>query len=189
MPTTFSSLSITNTHRTNSVQTGRGRAASTASRLGKEGSSDESWNKLQGVKSFDLGPHPADPHSTVLPASPTGTTFPLSQSPSSTSSHSGFASFPHGGANGYGILNGGAGPNACKETVTGQEIWVYGGSGGTFTFWRFLIKVPLADREMSVTYNVNNGQRMCFHVPGRQQNMRMAIHSVSKWDRISGNGR
>ncbi|KAF9009415.1 hypothetical protein BDQ17DRAFT_1348058 [Cyathus striatus] len=66
------------------------------------------------------------------------------------------------------------GPNASKEVVAGQEIYVYGGFGGTFTFWRFMIRIPLGDHEMSVTYVINNGQQLEFVVPGRNQNMRWA---------------
>lgn len=51
----------------------------------------------------------------------------------------------------------------------------------TFTFWRFLIKVPLTTHEMVVTYSINNGQQIDFWVPGRNQNMRWAAHSVSLW--------
>ena len=49
----------------------------------------------------------------------------------------------------------------------------------TFTFWRFLIQVPLGPHEMAITYSINSGQRLEFFVPGRTQNMRWAAHSVS----------
>lgn len=48
----------------------------------------------------------------------------------------------------------------------------------TFTFWRFLINIPLGDHEMAVRYSVNAGQKLSFVVPGRDQNMRWAAHSV-----------
>ena len=51
-------------------------------------------------------------------------------------------------------------------------------SNRTFTFWRFLIHIPLAQHEMVVHYSVNNGQQLEFYVPGRNQNMRWAAHSV-----------
>lgn len=175
-PTTFASLG---TARSSSNHGANG--TSPTSSPGGGGIPDETWNKMATVNNFDLGPHPADPHSTVLPVSPSGTTFPIQPSASSSTTHSGFASFPFGGANGYGIVNGtGLGPNACQELVPGQEIYVYGGAGGTFTFWRFLIRVPLAEKEMAVTYSVNGGQKMAFYVPGRYDNMRMALHSVSR---------
>lgn len=49
----------------------------------------------------------------------------------------------------------------------------------TFTFWRFLIQVPLSQREMPVTYSINNGQSLYFFVPGLNQNMNWAAYSVS----------
>jgi hypothetical protein len=62
------------------------------------------------ASSFDLGPHPADPHSTILPMSPTPSMY-------------------H--ANGNGTLHPpSVGPNARNEIVPGHEIWVYGGHGG-----------------------------------------------------------
>ncbi len=48
----------------------------------------------------------------------------------------------------------------------------------TFTFWRFLIHVPLGKDEMVVHYSINNGQQLEFWVPGRDQNMRWAAYSV-----------
>ncbi|ESK96912.1 plasma membrane protein [Moniliophthora roreri MCA 2997] len=66
-----------------------------------------------------------------------------------------------------------------KELVPGQEIWVYGGAGGTFTFWRFMIHIPLSMNEMAITYSINNGQKMQFYVPGQNQNMRWATHSCN----------
>lgn len=65
--------------------------------------------------SFDLGPHPADPHSTVMPASPT-------KGPGSQFSLNG------GGGMGRGVLE--MGPRGRSESVPGQEIWCYGGAGG-----------------------------------------------------------
>ncbi|KAF9050660.1 hypothetical protein BDZ89DRAFT_1057108 [Hymenopellis radicata] len=99
-------------------------------------------------KSFDLGPHPADPHSTVIPTTdkPNGSNI---------------------------------GPNYSAETVPGQEIHVHGGNGGTFTFWRFMIRVPLGSYEMPVSYSINNGQKLHFYVPGRNQNMRWAAYSCN----------
>jgi len=41
-----------------------------------------------------------------------------------------------------------AGPRSQQSRNFGQEIWVYHGTGGTFTFWRFMIEVPLAENEM-----------------------------------------
>lgn len=58
-------------------------------------------------RSFDLGPHPADPHSTILPTSLNGYGNNHTRSP---------------------------GSNVSKEVVPGQEIYVYGGPGGCVTF-------------------------------------------------------
>jgi hypothetical protein len=48
----------------------------------------------------------------------------------------------------------------------------------TYTFWRFLLEIPLADSEMKVRYSINGGPEMDFFVPGRHQTMRLAAHSV-----------
>ncbi|KAI0691176.1 hypothetical protein BC835DRAFT_1407314 [Cytidiella melzeri] len=71
------------------------------------------------------------------------------------------------------------GPNALSQTVPAQQIWVYCGSGGTFTFWRFMIHIPLGINEMRVSYSVNDGIEMDFFVPGRDQNMRWAAYSCN----------
>ncbi|KAG7452679.1 uncharacterized protein BT62DRAFT_880537 [Guyanagaster necrorhizus] len=100
-------------------------------------------------RSFDLGPHPADPHSSVMPIAPPG-------SP----------------------MNGKTASFHAEESP-GQEIWVYGGNGGTFTFWRFMIHIPLGHHEMAVSYSINKGQKLYFFVPGRNQNMRWAAYSCN----------
>ena len=80
-----------------------------------------SSSTLHHVASYELGPHPADPHSTILLTS--------------TSSQFNLAS----GASGHGTTNGSVkgngcddrfGPGTCTERVSGQELWVYGGLGG-----------------------------------------------------------
>ncbi|GBE82620.1 Uncharacterized protein SCP_0410050 [Sparassis crispa] len=71
------------------------------------------------------------------------------------------------------------GPREVFKNVDGQEIWVYYGTGGTYTFWRFIIEVPLGPSEMQVKYRVNNGQEFEFYVPGRSQNMRFAAFSCN----------
>ncbi|TRM61810.1 hypothetical protein BD626DRAFT_500604 [Schizophyllum amplum] len=102
-------------------------------------------------QSFDLGPHPADPHSTAIP------TVTASGMPENGNGHS----------------------TKKVEESPGQEIHVHGGEGGTFTFWRFMIHIPLSDHEMAITYTINRGQALHFFVPGRNQNMRMAVHSCN----------
>ncbi|ETW85467.1 hypothetical protein HETIRDRAFT_32709 [Heterobasidion irregulare TC 32-1] len=71
------------------------------------------------------------------------------------------------------------GPHAQKRSVPGQEIYVYVGNGGTYTFWRFLIEIPLDEHEMRIRYHVNHGQEFDFYVPGRNQNMRLAAYSCN----------
>lgn len=46
------------------------------------------------------------------------------------------------------------------------------------TFWRFAIQIPLSATQMRITYQLNNGQELNFWVPGRNENMRYAAHSV-----------
>ncbi|KDR81789.1 hypothetical protein GALMADRAFT_239986 [Galerina marginata CBS 339.88] len=134
-------------------------------------------SQLHSAKSYELGPHPADPHSTFLAVSPTMGSFgfnPNMPIPNTTSNSNGYRN----GTNGDRVSEHGS-DHLCSERVPGQEIWVYGGHGGTFTFWRFLIKVPLAQHEMSIKYSINRGQQLEFWVPGRAQNMRWAAHSCN----------
>ncbi|KAG8704747.1 hypothetical protein FRC08_002055 [Ceratobasidium sp. 394] len=70
-------------------------------------------------------------------------------------------------------------PAAEQTNIPGQEIWVYRGTSGSFTFWRFLIEIPLGPQEMGVRYRVNMGQETEFFVPGRNQNMRWATYSCN----------
>lgn len=85
---------------------------------------------LHSARSFELGPHPADPHSMVIPTSPV-----IGNSPTM-----GSFNFPPGMpipntngqhrnvSEGNGFSDGTEG--MCSETVQGQELWVYGGQGG-----------------------------------------------------------
>ena len=66
-----------------------------------------------------------------------------------------------------------------SKQISGEEIWVYHGNAGTFTFWRFMIEIPLSGREMGISYRINNGVLFEFFVPARDQNFRWAAHSVS----------
>ncbi|TDL27575.1 hypothetical protein BD410DRAFT_812553 [Rickenella mellea] len=65
------------------------------------------------------------------------------------------------------------------EQTPGHEIWMYEGNGGTFTFWRFTIQIPLSANEMVVKYSINHCQALEFFVPGRNQNMRWAAYSCN----------
>ncbi len=60
---------------------------------------------------------------------------------------------------------------------------VYLGAVSTYTFWRFLIQIPLSDSEMKIRYTINDGIAIDFFVPGRHQTMRLAAYSVSDPDR------
>ncbi|KAI0792863.1 hypothetical protein C8Q75DRAFT_751734 [Abortiporus biennis] len=71
------------------------------------------------------------------------------------------------------------GPNAIKERSSGQEIWVYCGNGGSYTFWRFMMHIPLSHNEMKISYTVNNGPNLHFFVPARNQNMHWAAFSCN----------
>ncbi|KAL1680859.1 hypothetical protein EV122DRAFT_206983 [Schizophyllum commune] len=101
--------------------------------------------------SLDLGPHPADPHSASIP----------------TRTASGLPENGHGYS------------SKIVQESAGQEIHVHSSDGGTFTFWRFMLHVPLSDHQMVITYTINRGQPLQFHVPGRNQNMRMAAYSCN----------
>ncbi|EPQ58419.1 hypothetical protein GLOTRDRAFT_36442 [Gloeophyllum trabeum ATCC 11539] len=90
----------------------------------------------RNVMSFDLPPHPADPHSVFVGAD--------------------------------GEIDG-----ALRNSV---DLW---DTDRTFTFWRFLIQIPLGPHEMRIKYYINNGQEMDFWVPGIGQNMRWATYSCN----------
>ncbi|KAH8833526.1 hypothetical protein DL96DRAFT_1456583 [Flagelloscypha sp. PMI_526] len=110
-------------------------------------------NKSSGHKnsgnSFDLGPHPADPLATSV-AMPSASMLESADSVSMSS-----------------------------QSVVGEEIWVYGGYGGTFTFWRFMIHIPLSEQECMIHYSINAGQTLRFFIPGRGQEFRWAAHSCN----------
>ncbi|KAG9007389.1 hypothetical protein FRB94_014416 [Tulasnella sp. JGI-2019a] len=66
-----------------------------------------------------------------------------------------------------------------RESLPGQVIFVYHSAAGSFSFWRFLIEIPLGAHEMSVKYALNQGVMHEFFVPGSTQNMRWAAHSCN----------
>ncbi|KAF8894700.1 hypothetical protein BD779DRAFT_1502479 [Infundibulicybe gibba] len=100
------------------------------------GQSPSRTGHRRGTTSFDLGPHPADPHSTTLPLATTG----LPQN--------GFA------ANGV-IL-----ASEVKRCLGKKSGCMGDQAGATFTFWRFPIHVPLVNHEMPITYTINKGQAL-----------------------------
>ena len=81
-----------------------------------------SSHHLPSVASYELGPHPADPHSTTLLTSSSQLNLP-----SGTNGH---------GATNTSVKGNGSwnedrfGPGTCTERVSGQELWVYGGQSG-----------------------------------------------------------
>lgn len=70
-------------------------------------------------RTYELAPHPADPHSTILPVSPTTSAF---YAPNHV-----FHKSPVSPANGN--FNGSPTTN-CSDKAYGQELWVYCGIGG-----------------------------------------------------------
>ncbi|CCM03699.1 uncharacterized protein FIBRA_05845 [Fibroporia radiculosa] len=70
-------------------------------------------------------------------------------------------------------------PDTIIKVAHGEEIYVYEGPGGTNTFWRFMLEIPLGRNEMRINYSLNSGLTMQFHVPARSQNMRWAAYSCN----------
>ncbi|KAG9016285.1 hypothetical protein FRB90_003509 [Tulasnella sp. 427] len=64
------------------------------------------------------------------------------------------------------------GPRTQKIVIPGHELYHHRGQSGTYTFWRFLIEIPLEAHEMSVRYSINRTAKIEFFVPGANQNMR-----------------
>jgi hypothetical protein len=93
------------------------------------------------------------------------------------------------------------GSTVVEKKVFGTELYVYSGRSGcvyvstrtwllriqcvypctvsTYTFWRFLIQIPLSGSEMKIQYSINDGLALDFFVPGCGQTMRLAAYSVS----------
>ncbi|KAG1754457.1 hypothetical protein EDB19DRAFT_1892451 [Suillus lakei] len=109
---------------------------------------------------YDLGPHPADPHATAMAG-------PSAQLPDVNQTY-------FGDYKGKGNTR-----DDQAQHVIGQEIYVYAGNGGTFTFWRFPIQIQLGVNEICIKYNINGGMQLSFFVPARHQNMRWAAHSCN----------
>ncbi|KAG2158423.1 uncharacterized protein EDB93DRAFT_1077236 [Suillus bovinus] len=109
---------------------------------------------------YDLGPHPADPHATAMAG-------PSAQLPDTNEAY-------------FGDYKGkGNARDDQTQHVTGQEIYVYSGNGGTFTFWRFPIQMQLGLNEICIKYRINGGMQLAFFVPARHQNMRWAAYSCN----------
>ncbi|KAI0806950.1 hypothetical protein C8Q74DRAFT_1312933 [Fomes fomentarius] len=111
-------------------------------------------------QSFDLAPHPADPMSIVSPGNVEAT-------------------------NGVNIKGESFRADPEQRRVEVSFLVVFNTLrhlilfGRTFTFWRFMIEVPLSSHEMKINYTINHGIELNFHVPGRNQNMRWAGYSCN----------
>lgn len=110
---------------------------------------------------YDLGPHPADPHATAMAG-------PAAQVPDANEA-------PYFGD----YKEKGNARDDQTQHVIGQEIYVYSGNGGTFTFWRFPIQIQLGVNEICIKYRINGGMKLSFFVPAHHQNMRWAAHSCN----------
>lgn len=66
-----------------------------------------------------------------------------------------------------------------SKTISAQRIHTYISSQGSFSFFRFMMEIPLQSVEMSVGYRLNGGAEMGFVIPAIGQNMRWAAHSCN----------
>ncbi|KAI6103548.1 hypothetical protein F5141DRAFT_1189861 [Pisolithus sp. B1] len=107
---------------------------------------------------YDLPPHPADPHATTL----------LS-----------WEDVEKIGKDNEGSSKGCTATIDQTQRVIGQEIYIYSGRGGTFTFWRFPIRIQLGANELCIKYSINGGIQLSFYVPAFRQNMRWATYSCN----------
>lgn len=69
---------------------------------------------------------------------------------------------------------------SCTLHLDWDKTWLR----RSYTFWRFLIEIPLAEHEMQIRYSINNGIELNFFVPGRNQTMRLAAYSVRPTFRV-----
>ena len=56
--------------------------------------------------------------------------------------------------------------------VSGQSIYNYKGSSGSFSFWRFMIGIPMCSTELEISYNINGGSLNKFYIPAIGQHLR-----------------
>lgn len=66
-----------------------------------------------------------------------------------------------------------------SRKVEGQKIYTYHGPQGAWSFWRFMIQIPLQEFEQAVAYRLNGGAANTFIVPAYGQNMRWMAHSCN----------
>ena len=65
------------------------------------------------------------------------------------------------------------------QTLTATKFNSYTGHNGTFSFWRFIIEIPLQSQEMTARYKLNGGAEMSFVLPYIGQNFHWAAHSCN----------
>ncbi|WWD20042.1 hypothetical protein CI109_104515 [Kwoniella shandongensis] len=65
------------------------------------------------------------------------------------------------------------------QTLSPQKIHSYSSHEGTFSFFRFLIEIPLQRVQMAVRYRLNGGAEMDFVTPALGQNLHWAAHSCN----------
>lgn len=120
---------------------------------------------MHNANSFELGLHPADPHST-------GLSSPTEEFSRFLGPHAERKTAP---SDEIWVYEGNGGLAFRIAQVFRYSILLI---CRTYTFWRFKIEIPLGQHQMAVKYSINNGQELEFYVPGRTQNMRWAAHSV-----------
>lgn len=88
--------------------------------------------------------------------------------------------------------NGGVTSETAQKTAKSIKLWQYNGQGGSHTFWRFKLEIPMAEHELLVSYSIDGkahldsesttvkeGKGYSFHVPSKTQNFRWAGHSCN----------
>lgn len=66
-----------------------------------------------------------------------------------------------------------------STTVQGVKIHTYSNNDGVFSFWRFMLDIPLHKIEVAVRYTLNKGSAIEFVMPKVGQNLRWAAHSCN----------
>ncbi|KAI0035970.1 hypothetical protein K488DRAFT_76303 [Vararia minispora EC-137] len=126
-------------------------------------------------RSFDLGPHPADPaamsYAPVIERSPAD--GPRSQARQADGQEI-WVYEGNGGCVSLSKITPQADGPCSTHWYSYSLSWCR-----TSTFWRFHIQIPLSETEMRVRYNLNSGQDIEFVVPGRNETMRIAAYSCN----------
>ncbi|ORX38016.1 putative plasma membrane protein [Kockovaella imperatae] len=64
-------------------------------------------------------------------------------------------------------------------TLRATKFHSFSGHNGSFSFWRFIIEIPLQSVEMTVKYTLNGGAELNFVLPHIGQNLHWAAHSCN----------